>query len=265
MMETSSTSAFASAAQSDGACSDRVYGPMPGSNIDRTSDSPSKPGQYFLCNSMNSVAIRIASAFESVFRIAQPPMTSLLSENGPSVTVILPLPSRTRTPSLLGSSPPVSTSVPFLSDFSTNLPISSIKAGGGGDSRYDSEWRMNVRYFMAPPRGSDRATNEPGLDRHARIFFAGVSIPPAEFDRSLLRPSGPQTGPPPPASRCQPWNRAGRGTCAAGRPPPPLPRWPPPPASPSPNGRRPRRRSPRPRSPSAAGHAPSKPRRRRSG
>src|SRR5438132_6409215 len=145
---------------------DRVYGPMPGSNIGRTSDSPSKPGQYFLCNSMNSVAIRIASAFESVFRIAQPPMTSLLSENGPSVTVILPLPSRTRTPSLLGSRPPVSTRVPFLSDFSTNLPIASIKAGGGGDSRYDSEWRMNVRYFMAPPRGSDRATNEPGPDRH---------------------------------------------------------------------------------------------------
>src|SRR5205085_4985278 len=42
----------------------------------------------------------------------------------------------------------------------------SIKAGGGGDSRYDSEWRMNVRYFMAPPWGSDRATNEPGPDRH---------------------------------------------------------------------------------------------------
>src|SRR6267143_1257721 len=31
-------------------------------------------------------------------------MTSLVSENGPSVTVILPLASRTRTPSLLGSS-----------------------------------------------------------------------------------------------------------------------------------------------------------------
>jgi hypothetical protein len=49
---------------------------------------------------MNSVAIRTASAFESAFRIAQPPMTSLLSVNGPSVTVILPPASRTRTPSL---------------------------------------------------------------------------------------------------------------------------------------------------------------------
>src|SRR5437016_1793219 len=98
-------------------------------------------------------------------------MTSLLSENGPSVTVILPLASRTRTPSLLGNRPPVSTRVPFFTDFSTNLPIASIKAAGGGDSRYDSEWRMKVRYFMAPPQGSDHATNEPGLDRHARSFF----------------------------------------------------------------------------------------------
>src|SRR6267378_3478009 len=145
---------------------------MPGSNIGRTSDSPSKPGQCFRCNSMNSVAIRIASAFESVFRIAQPPMTSLVSENGPSVTVILPLASRTRTPSLLGSRPPVSTSVPFLNDSSTNMPIASIKAGGGADSRYDSEWRMNVRYFMAPPwgfRSSDERASAGSTCR--KLFF----------------------------------------------------------------------------------------------
>src|SRR5207237_7977083 len=145
-------------------------------------DSPSKPGQYFRCNSMNSVAIWIASAFESVFRIAQPPMTSLVSENGPSVTVILPLASRTRTPSLLGSRPPVSTRVPFLIDVSTNLPIASIKAGGGGDSRYDSEWRMNVRYFMAPPWGVR------SCDERARagstcpeVFFAGWVDPTARW------------------------------------------------------------------------------------
>src|SRR5580658_2241878 len=29
-----------------------------------------------------------------------------------------------------------------------NLPIASINAGGGGNSRYDSEWRMKVRYFI---------------------------------------------------------------------------------------------------------------------
>src|SRR5438270_9535221 len=147
---------------------------MPGSNIGGSSDSHAKPGQYFLCNSMSSVAIWIASAFESVFRIAQPPMISLLSENEPSVTVILPLASRTRMPSLLGSRPPVSTRVPSLTDFSTNLPIASIKAGGGGDSRYDSEWRMNVRYFMAPPRGPImRRTSQGRIDIPETFFCAG--------------------------------------------------------------------------------------------
>src|ERR1700730_8621754 len=144
---------------------------MPWSNIGRTSDSPSNPGQCFWCNSMNSVAIRTASPFESAFRIAQPPMTSLLSVNGPSVTVILPPASRTRTPSLLGSRPPVSTSVPSFNDFSTNLPIASISSDGGGDWRYDSGWRMNVRYFMAPPLGFGHRTNEPSPDRHASGYF----------------------------------------------------------------------------------------------
>src|SRR5205085_12531588 len=139
---------------------------MPGSNIARTSDSPSNPGQYFRCSSMNSVAIRTASAFESAFRIAQPPITSLLSVNGPSVTVILPFASRTRAPSLLGKRPPVSTRVPSLSDFSTNLPIASISAAGGGDWRYDSGWRTNVRYFIGSSLGSESSTNDPRVDRH---------------------------------------------------------------------------------------------------
>ena len=60
---------------------------------------------------------------------------------------VLPWASRTRAPSLLGRRPPVSTSVPSLSDCWTNLPIASISACGGADSRYDSEWRMKVRYF----------------------------------------------------------------------------------------------------------------------
>src|SRR6266850_5348345 len=173
---------------------------MPGSNIGRSSDSPSKPGQCLRCSSMNSVAIWIASAFESVFRIAQPPMTSLASANGPSLTVIFPLASRTRTPSLLGSRPPVSTRVPFLSDFSTNLPMASINAGGGPDSRCDSGWRMNVRYFMAPPGGvSDPATNEPRLDRHSRNALAPRQLVEADAEEAceslrLLGRSSPHPG-----------------------------------------------------------------------
>jgi 2-polyprenyl-6-methoxyphenol hydroxylase-like FAD-dependent oxidoreductase len=88
--------------------------PADDSSIGRTSDSPSKPGQCLRCSSMNSVAIRTTSARVSVWRTAQPPMTSLVSVNGPSVTLILPFASRTRRPSLLGSRPPVSTSVPVL-------------------------------------------------------------------------------------------------------------------------------------------------------
>src|SRR5215470_6103024 len=98
-------------------------------------------------------------------------MTSLLSENGPSVTVISPFASRTRTPALLGSKPTASTTMPSLRNLSMNLSIASINAGGGGDWRYDSEWRTNVTYFIAPPVGSDHATNDPGADRHAPSFF----------------------------------------------------------------------------------------------
>src|SRR6185369_12546934 len=57
-------------------------GPMPGSNIGRTSDSPSNSGQYLRCSSMNSVATRIASALVLASRIAQPPITSRASVKG---------------------------------------------------------------------------------------------------------------------------------------------------------------------------------------
>src|SRR5690349_18691110 len=123
---------------------------------------------------MNSLDMRIASALVAAFRIAQPPMISLVSENGPSITVNSPPDSRMRAPSLLAIRPPVSTSLPFLNDSSTNLPIASISAAGGPASRYDSEWRMNVRYFMAPPRAFIPATIERAPDRHApRSFFGG--------------------------------------------------------------------------------------------
>ena len=125
----------------------KLYGPIPGSNIGRTSDSPSNPGQCFRCSSMNSLAMRTASSLEAAFRMAQPPMTSFASVNGPSFTVISPAWRRRRNPSLLGRSPPVSTRLPSLRDLSTNFPIASISAGGGGVCRYDSEWRMNARYF----------------------------------------------------------------------------------------------------------------------
>jgi hypothetical protein len=56
---------------------------------------------------MNSVAIRIASSFDLVFRIAQPPMTSLALGERTVGHGDLPVGQRTRTPSLLGSTPGV--------------------------------------------------------------------------------------------------------------------------------------------------------------
>ena len=40
--------------------------------------------------------------------------------------------------------------IAFGSEERYDVPIASIKACGGPDSRYDSAWRMNVRYFIGP-------------------------------------------------------------------------------------------------------------------
>src|SRR5688572_9159745 len=142
--------------------------PIAGSNIGRTSHSPSNSGQCLRCSSMNSVASWIAWAFELASKIAQPPMTCLVSVNGPSVMVSLPRWSRTRMLSLLGSSPPVSTREPFVRELSIDVPIASISAAGGEALRYFSELRMNDRYDMAYPLGTTQPTNEPKPDRHGR-------------------------------------------------------------------------------------------------
>ena len=94
-----------------------TLGPLAGSTIGRNLESPANSGQWFRHNFMNSLAIFSASSFESAFKMAHPPMTSLLSGKGPSVRVIFPRASRMRNPSLLGKRPPVSTRAPSLGDF----------------------------------------------------------------------------------------------------------------------------------------------------
>src|SRR5437660_7967393 len=54
----------------------------------------------------------MASCFDFAWISANPPMISLASVNGPSVTVILPLDKRTRAPSALGRHPSVDSSHP---------------------------------------------------------------------------------------------------------------------------------------------------------
>ena len=59
------------------------------SSMGRTSDSHSNSGQWTRCNSMNSRATASASSFDFVSTSANPPMTSLVSANGPSITLQL--------------------------------------------------------------------------------------------------------------------------------------------------------------------------------
>ena len=82
----------------------------------------------------------------------------LACREGPSVTVMRPFARRSRTPSLLGSSAPVSSRTPDFGDRCTNSPIAAIKACSGPASRKDSAWWMKVRYFMAAP-GSGRCSD----------------------------------------------------------------------------------------------------------
>src|SRR5580658_1685369 len=99
--------------------------------ISRTSVSPSHPGQYFLCSSMKYRAPSTASSFDFSSKSAYPPIISLASVNGPSVTLIRPPESRTLTPAAVGSSPPLPSSVPFLIASSDSLPMASINSLGG--------------------------------------------------------------------------------------------------------------------------------------
>jgi hypothetical protein len=89
-----------------------------------------------------NVAQEVAPAEVAVDRGATPDQA--VSRATPAGFRIVPLASRTRMPSLLGKWPPVSTKLPSFIDLSTSSPVASISAGGGGVSRYFSEWRMKL-------------------------------------------------------------------------------------------------------------------------
>src|ERR1700745_1813394 len=74
----------------------------------------------------------MASSFELVQRIANPPTNSLASVKGPSVTLIFPSERRTRAPRALGKQPSVATSQPALKPSSMSLPILDISSCEGG-------------------------------------------------------------------------------------------------------------------------------------
>src|ERR1700730_1272713 len=100
-----------------------------GPTIVRISVSPSQPGQYFLCSSMNCTALSTASCFDFNSNWAYPPIISLASVKGPSTTAIFPPESRTRAPAAVGPSPPPPSIV--LPASWAILSMASISAWGG--------------------------------------------------------------------------------------------------------------------------------------
>src|SRR5258708_24683145 len=102
-----------------------------GPRIWRTSVSPSQPGQYFLCNPMNSIADFTASSRDGNSKIPKPPTISLASVNGPSIALISPPESRTRAPAAVGFSAPPPWNAPDLVASSLSLFIASRNSLGG--------------------------------------------------------------------------------------------------------------------------------------
>src|SRR4029077_8370722 len=111
---------------------DHSHGNSPGSNIWRTSVSPSQPGQCFLWSSMKATADSIASCLDFSSNCAKPPIISLASVKGPSITVTLPPERRTRAPCAVGLGPPFPSMVPALASSSAILAMASINGLGGG-------------------------------------------------------------------------------------------------------------------------------------
>src|ERR1041384_4203073 len=66
----------------------------------------------------------IASSFDFTCQIQKPAISSLVSANGPSITVRLLPENLTRAPLEVGCSPSPATNTPALANYSLNLPIS---------------------------------------------------------------------------------------------------------------------------------------------
>src|SRR5262245_40073972 len=84
-----------------------------------------------LCSSMKRVLHFNTSALEGASKMAKPPITSLASAKGPSVTVIFPLLSLMSVPCAVGSRPPLPTMTqPAFVASSSSLLIASYIADG---------------------------------------------------------------------------------------------------------------------------------------
>src|SRR5260370_6024076 len=132
----------------------RVRGHGARNTISRTSHSPSHDGQCSLCSRMKARAPAIASSRDAHAITAYPPITSLASLKGPSITVSLPPALLTRKPLALAPRPPVWISEPSLSESAMSLPIASWSACGTGPwFSADFTIDMNGMLTSPPPGG----------------------------------------------------------------------------------------------------------------
>src|ERR1700682_1670376 len=97
----------------------------------------------------------MASSLEFASRMAKPPITSLDSVKGPSVTASFPPDLRTRAPRALGRQPSVATSHPAFIPSSTKLPILIISSCDGGTPFSGLLYRLKNRIVLSFVSGSD--------------------------------------------------------------------------------------------------------------
>src|SRR6185312_747480 len=112
-------------------------------------------------------------------------MISLLSVNGPSVTLILPRSSLTRWPSDVPLSPAVSMSFPLFKFAPTNSPIASRRPAGISLFRSSSECLMNIMYrIVVSPRSRRDGRGVRAGSRRPRetLHRGGARHPLAERD-----------------------------------------------------------------------------------
>src|SRR6478672_3055760 len=126
----------------------------------------------------------MASSFERTSVTAYPPISSLLSANGPSITLIDPLASDTIAPWALEPRPACSMSVPFSAPSCAKAAIASHRAGGGGPHGMDSSdliivMKRMVCLLLAVAALGGR--HHPHVDRPTAFSTAGQKSFPDEF------------------------------------------------------------------------------------
>ena len=118
-----------------------------------------------------------ASSIDFTCHSQKPAISSLVSVNGPSMTVLLPPPNCTRTPRELACRPSPASITPAFTSSSLNLPISVSSSAEGMTPASDSlvaltitMTRMRYLLWFSPRLGASgfsvSTTNGPRADRH---------------------------------------------------------------------------------------------------